>query len=147
MRNGDSFFSIPTIPKWETLNLGETMPISYTIDRMKDMTVLNLSGEVSLDEFIQTLQAYINDNPTTYEIYDARELNGTRFSTDEVKHLAKFLQNRHAKRVPGSKTAIVVDRDIDFGLSRMISMMTDQTMPYRIEVFRSMEAAKKWLDR
>lgn len=122
------------------------MPISYTIDRTKDITTFNLSGEVYLEEFIQSLHAYIDDNPTTYEMYDVRELSGTRFSSGEVKKLTEFLQKQNAKRLPGSKTAIVVDRDIDFGLSRMISMMTDQTVPYRIEVFRSMDAAEKWLD-
>ena len=124
----------------------ETMPISYTIDRVKDITIFNLSGEVSLEEYIQALRDYIDDNPTTYEMYDVRGLTGSRFSTDEVKRLTEFLQKRKAKRLPGSRTAIVVDRDIDFGLSRMISMMTDHTVPYRIEVFRSMDAAKKWLN-
>ena len=45
--------------------------------------------------------------------------------------------------------AIVAPRDLDYGLSRMIEMVTGiagEQLPYKIKVFRSMEEATKWLE-
>ena len=123
------------------------MPISFNIDRNRDLTILIFSGEVTLTEFINTLHTYIDNKPTTYEIYDLRDLSGDRFSADEIKELARFLSKSVPKRPSGGKTAVIVDRDIDFGLSRMISMMMDQLVQYQIEVFRSVDDAYAWLEK
>jgi hypothetical protein len=122
------------------------MAMRFSIDRTRDLTVFTLTGEIALSEFIDCLHSYIDNQPTFYEIYDVRELSGSRFSKEEVGALALFLEQRVAKRPSGGKTAVIVDKNIDYGLSRMVSMLTDGRVPYTIEVFKSIDAAHQWLD-
>ena len=122
------------------------MPIHFAIDRTKDLTVFNFSSEVTLTEFIATLNDYGKQKPTRFELYDVRGLSGERFTTKDIQGLADFLKEHAGKRPSDSKTVIVVNETIDYGLSRMISMLTDGHVPYRIEVFRSIEKANRWLD-
>lgn len=122
------------------------MPINFSIDRTKDLTVFNFSSEVTITEFIATLNDYGKQKPTRLELYDVRGLSGERFTTKNIQGLADFLRKHADKRPSESKTVIVVSETIDYGLSRMISMLTDGQVPYRIEVFRSVEEANQWLD-
>lgn len=122
------------------------MPINYSIDRTQNLTVFNLTGEVTLSGLIDTIDTYGKSDPTLFEIYDAREIGGDRFTSAEMQKLAVYLKSHADRRALGSKTAVVVNNDIDFGLSRMILSLTDQEVPYKIEVFRTMDMAHQWFD-
>jgi hypothetical protein len=123
----------------------EPMPMSFTIDRCKDLTVFTLSGEVSFQEFMSVLNDYGRQGPTFLELYDLRLIGGERLTTGEMNSLADFLSKHPDLRAPGNKTAIVVSEDIDYGFSRMISILTEDTTVYNIEVFRDIDEAWKWL--
>ncbi|WP_319409485.1 hypothetical protein [uncultured Desulfosarcina sp.] len=122
------------------------MPIKYTVDRTQNLTVFDLTGEVPFSELIDAIDEYGKNDPTLYEIYDTREIGGNRLTTAEIQKLAVYLKSHADRRPLGSKTAVVVNNEIDFGLSRMISSLTDQEVPYKIEVFRTMNKAHQWLD-
>lgn len=122
------------------------MLISFSIDRTRNLTIFNLTGEVTFSELIDTIDTYGKSDPTLYEIYDAREIDGDRLTTAKIQKIAAYLKSHADRRVLGSKTAVVVSNDIDFGLSRMISSLTDQEVPYKVEVFRTMDMAHQWFD-
>ena len=71
---------------------------------------------------------------------------GFRFKKIAVK-MEDILEQRVAKRPSGRKTAVLADKTIDCGLSRMISMLADGLVPYRIELFKDIESAYLWLDQ
>ena len=53
----------------------------------------------------------------------------------------------HSEKRAGGKTAIVVSRDLEYGLARVLDTLRDiRKLPYQIEVFRSVEEANQWLD-
>jgi len=121
------------------------MPITYDIDRSRDLTVFSLSGEVGYQAFISALIDYGREGTTFFELYDLRSISGKRLTTGEISSLADFLSRHPDLRSPGNKTAVVVSEDIDYGFSRMISMLTEDTTAYDIEVFRDIDEAWKWL--
>ena len=121
------------------------MTITFEKDPSLDLTTFTLSGEMTLDELLTALASYGKDGPTLYELYDAREMAGQRPSFDEMNNLAGYLSRFSKKRPSGSKTAIVVNQDVDFGLSRMISILTETTTVFDIQVFRKLEEARAWL--
>jgi hypothetical protein len=121
------------------------MPITYDIDRSSDLTTFVLSGEVRLTDFIDTLNAYGKSGPTKFELYDARSIDGKRLTFDEMSAFADYLAKHAEIRPLGSKTAVVVTESIDFGLSRMISILTEETTDYQIEAFRDRDEALGWL--
>ena len=121
------------------------MPIILEKDDSRDLTTFTLTGEMTLDELLTALASYGKAGPSLYELYDAREVTGQRPSFDEINKLAGYLTRFSKKRPTGSKTAIVVNKDVDYGLSRMISILTETTTIYDIQVFRKMESARTWL--
>lgn len=121
------------------------MPITFDIDRSKDLTCFTLTGEVDLQAYLSALYRYSKEQPTKYELYDATGLEGQRLSSDDIETIAKNLLQYAEIRPAGSKTAVVVAADIDFGLMRMVALLTDQQVSYEIEVFRSNEQALAWL--
>ena len=121
------------------------MPMTYNIDRSKDLTVFTLSGEVSFQEFISVINEYGREGPTLFELYDLRAITGRRMTSGEMNSFADFLARHPDMRKPGNKTAVVVSADIDYGLSRMISILTEETTAYDIESFRDLDEAWEWL--
>ena len=121
------------------------MPISYDIDREKSLTTFTLSGEVSFHDFKSTLDQYREIGPTSLELYSTSGLSGKRLSSEELSMLADYLSLYKNVRQPGSKTAIVASKDLDYGLSRMISNLIEGRTVYNIRAFRNMDDARRWL--
>jgi hypothetical protein len=131
-----------------TRNSLEAMPIVYQISRPRDMTVFTLTGQVTFSEITESLRAYGQEGPTLLELYDLRALTGERLSQAEIDRLVEYLNKFASTRPKNSKTAVVVDEDIDFGISKTIALLTliDGVVPYQINVFRGMDEAIRWLD-
>ncbi|MCP3953365.1 MAG: hypothetical protein GY697_14280 [Desulfobacterales bacterium] len=64
------------------------------------------------------------------------------FLPDIVKFFFRLNPNR---RPAGSKTAIVISKTVDLGLSRMVSLLSEGVVNFEIEAFRSVEEAMDWL--
>jgi hypothetical protein len=122
------------------------VPIQFNIDRANDLTVFTLTGEVSFQDFLSSLNQYGKEGPTLSELYDARALKGKRLTNEEIHAFAVYLSKHADKRPAGGRTAVVVSEKVDFGLSRMLSLLTEETTGYDIEVFQDIDAAFKWID-
>ena len=122
------------------------MPVAIRTDRSKNLATIMVSGVVRLPELIAALNAYGAEGPTRNEIYDIRDLSGDRLSSDDIGSLAAYFNRFSPQRRPaGSRTAIVVASDVDYGISRMIALMTEDRVPFEVEIFHSLQAAQDWL--
>jgi len=45
-----------------------------------------------------------------------------------------------------NKTSVLVIEALDYGISRMIQNLTEGTVPFKIEVFKSSKQALAWLE-
>ncbi len=97
------------------------MPVTIEPTDIEDLTRVTLSGSVSLAEFIKTLNAYALRGPARLELYDLRKLEGERFSAADIDLLIDYFRRHPNRRPPDSKTAIVVSKTVDLGISRMFS--------------------------
>ena len=121
------------------------MPITYRIKREKDQTIFTFTGRITFQELVDTFTAYGKGKPTRYELLDLTGMAGQRPSSEEVQRLADYLNQHGSNRPANSKTAVVAAEDVDFGISMMISALTDGFVPYEVRVFRSSEEARAWL--
>ncbi len=123
------------------------MPVAIRTNRTKSLTTIRVHGVVRLPELISALNTYGAEGPTRYEIYDIRNLTGERLSSDDISSLTEYF-NRYSpqQRPPGSRSAIVVASDVDYGIGRMIALMTEDHVPFEVEIFHSLQAAQDWLD-
>ena len=121
------------------------MPVTIEPTEIEDLTRVTLSGTVAFAEFIKALNTYGKNGPTRLELYDVRKLEGERFSTDDINRLIDFFRRHPDRRPTSSKTAVVISKTVDLGLSRMVSILSEGIVTFQIEAFRSVEDAMDWL--
>ena len=121
------------------------MPVTIEPTENEDLTRVTLAGTVTFAEFMKALDTYGKNSPTLLELYDVRKLEGERFSTADFDRLVDYLSRHHHRRPAGGKTAVVVSRTVDLGLSRMVSILSEGVVTFKIEAFRSVEEAMDWL--
>ena len=121
------------------------MPIRFETNPDRELTTLTLTGQLTLDEMIEGLQEYGESGPTRLELYDARGLEGERISTEEVDKLVAYFQKFPDVRGARSRTAVLVNTNLDFGLTRMVALLTESRVSFEVNVFKTMEDAKAWL--
>lgn len=122
------------------------MPITAKIDKPKDLTVYTVKGLLSFDNAMPVVKAFYDSDPTKHVIWDLTDTTEVQFASEEVEKIATFEPRINGKRALG-KTAIVAQKDILFGLSRMFESHSNiANSPYPVMVFRSIELAYKWLD-
>ena len=122
------------------------MPVTIETTDIADLTRITLSGAVSLEEFVKALDAYGKRGPTRLELYDVRELGGERFSAADMDRLVNYFRRHPDRRPHGSKTAILISKTVDLGITRMFSILSDGIVSFEVEAFRSVENARAGLD-
>ncbi len=121
------------------------MPVTIEPTEIEDLTRVTLSGAVTFTEFIKALDIYGKNGPARLELYDVRNLEGERFSAADIDLLIDYFRLNPNRRPAGSKTAIVISKTVDLGLSRMVSLLSEGVVNFEIEAFRSVEEAMDWL--
>ena len=122
------------------------MPISYELDRAARIVRITAHGDVSFPEEKECLDAFLADSthqPGFRILLDDRERMPAA-SSAHVKAMASLFElNRQA--IGAARLAIVVAKDVSFGLARMFSMLTDNSL-VETRVFRDIDEAEQWLD-
>ena len=77
-------------------------------------------------------------------LFDYTELDTTRLSTEDV-HLLAELGTPRASDIGQGKAAVVVDRDLEYGLVRMFQVFVEDNVASRFRLFRSRDEALIWL--
>lgn len=124
------------------------MTSSTHVDRERQLIIHRLSGPVSLTAATKTYGAALDAEgfrKGMSVIWDLRRADLTPAGSFEtISALAEHVREGVARRGRDYRTALVVSRDVDFGLSRMlIALFSD--IPLNIRVFRSMDRAGEWV--
>jgi hypothetical protein len=122
------------------------MSITTSVDNDKQLTTHTVIGEVSFEEGMTTLKQFWEDRPTMNVLWDFRKGSLARVSSVDLERIVDYVAVHSEKRA-GGKTAIVVLRDLESGLSRILDTLRDiRGVPFQFKIFRSMEEANQWLD-
>ena len=79
-------------------------------------------------------------------LIDFRGFSATGLSSDNVYELAELCRNL-GKMLGYGNCALVMSKELDFGLARMWQMMTEAHVEMEIDVFKSIDEAREWLLR
>ena len=122
------------------------MPITFRIEKDRDLTVFKVTGVLNFDEAMATVKSFYEAEPTKNVIWDLQEVTEIPFSSKEVESIADNPARAKGKR-PGGKTAFVSQNNMVFGLARMFQIQTElKNIPYTVKVFRTIKEANDWLD-
>lgn len=123
------------------------MTIQITQDQSRKLTTFTATGAVSLDDLVKAARSYYEGRPTKNALWDFSKAT-MEINTGQVHQITNIMKEygkKYSQARKGGKTAAVASRDLEFGLSRMDESPAGK-MPYRLMVFRNIEAAHLWLD-
>ena len=121
------------------------MAISSSYDRTRDLTIFTIKGNLTFDQQIEVLKKFYHEGPSANMIMDFRKMEGNRISSEEIKKIILFAKKNESRR-PCGKTALVSNKDLDYGLSRMSATYGEvKKLPWKIQAFRSMDEALRWI--
>lgn len=119
--------------------------IETKVDMEKDMTVNTAVGRISAEDILDAIKTYLRQGPTRRVLWNFLDADGSAISGDALMKL-----HEDAKRVIRSdderKIAMVVSRDLGFGLARMSEIYKEISgINSRYHITRSVEEAMAWL--
>jgi hypothetical protein len=123
------------------------MAIETRIDRSADIRIHTASGELTFDELRATLQALYSSpdfRPEQHVLWDLREAVLTRFSLAEVRDIADLVAEHRGTADP-ARAALVVSRDVDYGMARMFEQVLAGGSETNVRVFRDLQEAMAWI--
>ena len=124
------------------------MPVEIKNDKSKDLTIVDVIGDVSLDEIFDTIRQYIKSGISKYELYDFQKYTGPHFGFEEIRSISDTIPKMVTKRPEGSKTALVWSESdlVGFGISRqVIALLEVKNVNFEMNVFYSLDDALEWL--
>jgi hypothetical protein len=108
--------------------------------------LVTASGVASGDD-LSPLEAALADprwRPPMHVLLDYREVDMSHLSVSAIEErVALLVDSGH--RIGRCHTAVVVTRDLNFGIVRMLQAIAEQRVTYELGVFRSFEQARDWL--
>ncbi len=123
------------------------MPIETTIDGRTGLRMHVATGTLTSDELESALlDSYRRPDyrPEANSLCDLRDVGAQAFTGAEIQRIVGTVL-KHRGAPPGIRTAIVVGRDLVFGLARMFAHQLEAKSHSDVRVFRDMDEAKAWL--
>ena len=122
------------------------MPISYRIDVERNLVLTTASGTLTDDDVLQLKARLVRDpdfRPGMKELSDIRNITRLDVTADGIQAMVEQDQRDRAV-VASHRLALVVSKDLDFGMARMYQTLTESTMK-NVGVFRDIDKANAWL--
>lgn len=115
------------------------------VDINEDYVKITYTGKISIENIKKAIEE-LHENPKRRSkmnsLWDLRNTDLKDVKSRDLKELAYFISNKKEKI--SSKIAIVVGKDVDFGVARMWEVYAE-IVPRERKVFRNMDEAIIWL--
>ncbi len=122
------------------------MDWSIDVNEAQGTIGVTLSGQLEVKGISAALESLWLEQVRTgilRALWDFREMVAGGVTTGQLREIS----NRHLRdrpEIPESRAAIVVSRDLEFGMARMVEAFIS-TGPVDMQIFRSMSEASEWL--
>jgi len=123
------------------------MPIEIKIDQTNQIRIATVTGKLLFGDIIDKLKEVYSDHELfdlPYSIWDVRQADVSSFKANHIQRVAEFVSDNWGKE-GSKKTAIIADKDLLFGLSRMYEMIVGLKTTSATMVFHNYDDAVTWL--
>lgn len=123
------------------------MPIHRSIDNKSNLVTLVCSGTLIKGSIKAAFLEMLDDpefRPGANVLWDFRGIQAEPPREQDILMFAAMVRENQARRGSGYKVAMIVDKDLYYGLIRMYQAYSDE-LPSDVKIFRSMEEASEWL--
>lgn len=122
------------------------MIVNTFVDKKSSVIIHTITGVITFQEIKSSYEAILS-HPDFQEdmrvIWDIRDADASKFDSQDVIRLARYFETQLKHRVK-FKVAVIVSRDLEYGLSRMYQVAAAD-LPAKIGIFINIEDAKKWV--
>ena len=123
--------------------------VATTIDSETGARIHVVTGKLTPDDLLGALGGIYERSdyrPGACALWDLRGAELHLFDKHDIRKIADFVTGN--RRAPaGTCAALVVGRNLDFGLARMYEQMLVASTDVKVMVFRDMTEARAWLRR
>jgi len=119
------------------------MAASYKIDKERRLVMSTGSGVLTLADLLAHQEKLLADpdfSPDFSQLWDLTNITEVELTSKDVHRLAQ-----RSIFSPDSRRAILVSRDLVFGLARMFEIYRDILGESGIRVFRNLDDALEWV--
>ncbi len=121
------------------------MPHSIAIEAAHHLVVVRIEGTPTANQILEAYDELLRLEPTLNRLWDYRDADLCRLSSAELARVARYAA-RHEPDPGPSRVAVVVARDVDFGVGRAYQAWADED-PEEHRVFRELGDARRWLEQ
>ncbi|MBW1846784.1 MAG: hypothetical protein JRI53_04155 [Deltaproteobacteria bacterium] len=124
------------------------MPVKFTKNDSNDLTIIDIIGDVTLEDIFDAVQQYEKSGLSKYEIYNFQNYTGPHLGFEELRNVSTIIPNIASTRPQGSKTALLWSESdpVGFGISRqVIALLEVKNVHFEMNVFYSMNEALVWI--
>jgi hypothetical protein len=122
------------------------MTVNTVVDKKALVVIHTVTGEITFQEIRSSYES-VCSHPDFKEnmnsIWDIRDADASKFDSQEVIKIARYFETQTKTRAK-YKAAIIVSRDLEYGLSRKYQVAAAD-LPAKIGIFITLEEAKKWV--
>lgn len=121
------------------------MIVTTFVDQNSSVMIHTVTGEITFEEVkssYETLREHPGYQGDIFTIWDIRDADASKFDSQDVIRLARYFETQIKNRAK-YKVAVIVSRDLEYGLSRMYQVATAD-LPAKIGIFINLEDAKTW---
>ena len=122
------------------------MVVNTVVDKKAAVMIHTVTGKITF-EGIKSSYAESVTHPDFQKdmnvIWDIRDADASEFDSHDVIRIARYFETQLKNRAK-YKVAVIVSRDLEYDLSRTYQVASVD-LPPKIEIFISLEDAKKWL--
>jgi hypothetical protein len=124
------------------------MPITWHIDEDAALVTVRVHGALTLEGARQSLMELYAQPSYRSPMVDLWDLRDAEIDSGpgDVQRIVQFIQGNRGER-GSDRTALVVARAADFGISRMYQTLAEGTLPFSVQVFTQLDQAYNWLGR
>jgi len=122
--------------------------VEFRVEYRDGFFIGTTSGDAVADQFGNLLDAMLTHDkwqPGTSWLHDHSDLNSGPLTVDGIHRIAHLCSERRTA-IGRGKCAILVARDLEYGLARMWAVYVENKWDAVAAVFRSREEAIAWLD-
>ena len=95
--------------------------------------------------FLDDIIAHPEWQPGNHILLDHRELRIHNIDASGIEEVSAYFKSI-ADKLGNGKIALVMNRDVDFGIARAWENITEYDVDIEINVFRDLEKAMAWLE-
>jgi len=124
------------------------MEISTEIDKKKNIRWHVVRGVIDvreLGEYLKGIYATSDSYSEMSVFWDLQEADFSSVTSEDVRSFMAYAGKIWGKEGK-SRAALVVSRDLDFGMTRMYQIMMEGKTSSAIEVFKDKNKAKEWIE-